>query len=244
MTLNNVLKDAWEIGKKNCGFLIAFGFVSSICGSLTSISNDQDSFNKVLKKIAEGELQGTRALQELAEHYPISPVDIICLIICILLSIYIYIALYRYVKKIVDEEDVNLKELLYSSVKVYGMYFVKYLLASLAIGLGLMLCVLPGIYLAVRLVFVEYIAAIEPELSVSETFSKSMNLTKDRFWQLFGYGIVALFIILSGFLLCCVGFWFTWPLSIVFLGVVYKELVQENFVPESAPESLGNDEVQ
>ena len=103
-----------------------------------------------------------------------------------------------------------------------------------------MLFVLPGIYLLVRLTFVPYIAANEPELSVSKTFSKSMNLTKGRFWQLLGYGIVGFFIVIAGFLLCCVGYLFTAPLSIVFMGVVYKELVQENL----APESLENDEVQ
>ena len=240
MTLNNVLKDAWEIGKKNCGFLIAFGFVSTLCGSFSGRSSDQDSFNKVLKRIAEGKIQGTKALQELVENFPISPVDIILLIIGVLLSIYISIALYRYVKMIVDDEDVNFKELFTSSAKVYGMFFIKNLLFVLAVGLGLMLCILPGIYLAVRLAFVLYIAANEPELSVSETFSKSMNLTKGKFWQLFGYGIVALFIAISGILLCCVGSFFTGPLANVFQGVVYKELVQENY----APESLENDEVQ
>ena len=84
-------------------------------------------------------------------------------------TLYVSIALYRYVKKIVDDEDVDFKELLNSSVKVYGMFFVKSLLYGLAVGLGLMLCVLPGIYLLVRLAFVQYIAANEPELSVSET---------------------------------------------------------------------------
>jgi hypothetical protein len=169
-----------------------------------------------------------------------SSVDIILLIIGVLLSIYISIALCRYVKKIVDEEDIDFKELINSSAKVYGMFFVKYLLYGLAVGLGYMLCVLPGIYLLVRLTFVPYIAANEPELSVSETFSKSMNLTKGRFWQLLGYGIVAFFIVTAGLLLCCVGYLFTAPLAYVFMGVVYKELVQENL----APESLENDEVQ
>ena len=239
MTLNNVLKDAWEIGKKKCGFLVLFGLASAIVGSLSSRSSNQDSI-KVLQKIAEGDMQGAKALQELAKNSPMSSVDFILIIIGVLLSIYVSIALYRYVKKIVDDEDVDFKELLNSSVKVYGMFFVKSLLYGLAVGLGLMLCVLPGIYLAVRLAFVQYIAANEPELSVSETFSKSMNLTKDKFWDLLGYGIVAILIVLSGFLLCCVGYLFTAPLSTVFMGVVYKELVQENL----APESLENDEVQ
>ncbi len=239
MTLNNVLKDAWEIGKKNCGFLIAFGLVLSICSSLTSRSNSQNSI-KVLKKIAEGDMQGAKALQELAKNSPISSVDIILLIIGVLLSLYVTIALYRYVKKIIDDEDVDFKELINSSAKVYGMFFVKNLLLFLAVGLGFFLCFLPGIYLAVRLAFVSYIAANEPELSVSETFSKSMNLTKGRFWQLLGYEIVACIIVLAGLLLCCVGVLFTEPLAYVFMGVVYKELVQENL----APESFEKDEVQ
>lgn len=237
MTLENVYKDAWEIGKKNCGFLIAFGLVLSICSSLTSRSNDQNS-EKIMKKVAEGDMQFAEALQELAKN--LSFLDITLIIISVLLTIYVTIALYRYVKKIVDDEDVDFKELINSSAKVYGMFFVKNLLLYLAVGLGLMLCVLPGIYLAVRLAFVSYIAANEPELSVSETFSKSMNLTKGRFWQLLGYGIVACIIVLAGLLLCCVGVLFTEPLAYVFMGVVYKELVQENL----APESLEKDEVQ
>ena len=134
-----------------------------------------------MKKVAEGDMQFAEALQELAKN--LSFLDITLIIISVLLTIYVTIALYRYVKKIVDDEDVDFKELINSSAKVYGMFFVKNLLLYLAVGLGLMLCVLPGIYLAVRLTFVQYIAANEPELSVSETFSKSMNLTKGRFWQ-------------------------------------------------------------
>lgn len=183
-------------------------------------------------------MQFAEALQELAKN--LSFLDITLIIISVLLTIYVTIALYRYVKKIVDDEDVDFKELINSSAKVYGMFFVKNLLLYLAVGLGLMLCVLPGIYLAVRLAFVSYIAANEPELSVSETFSKSMNLTKGRFWQLLGYGIVACIIVLAGLLLCCVGVLFTEPLAYVFMGVVYKELVQENL----APESFEKDEVQ
>ena len=193
-------------------------------------------------------MQGVKTLQELAKNSPMFSDDFILLIIGILLIfiiiyLYVSIALCRYVRKSVDDEDVDFKELINSSAKVYVMFFVKWLLLCLAVGVG-MLCVIPGIYLLVRLVFVPYIAANEPELSVSETFSKSMNLTKNKFWDLLGYGIVAVLIENSGYLLCCVGRYFTSPLSIVFMGVVYKELVQESYIPESAPESSENNEVQ
>ena len=240
MTLDNTLRDAWEIGKRKCGFLVLFGLVSSIVGSLSHRSGDANSY-KALAKILQGDMQGAKVFQEMAKNSPMTSTEFILLILSILLSIYVSLVLYRYVKKIVDDEDnISIKELLNSSIKLYGMFFVKNLLYYVFIIVGFMLCILPGIYIAVRLTFVPYIAANEPELTVSETISKSMKLTKDRFWQLFGYGIVACLIVLAGFLLCCVGYLFTMPLAVVFMGVVYKELVNETYIPES----IENNEMQ
>ena len=64
MTLSNVLRDAWEIGKKNCVVLTCLGFVYALSTSLMSKSSDPET-EKVLQKIASGELQGAKALQEL-----------------------------------------------------------------------------------------------------------------------------------------------------------------------------------
>ena len=240
MTLDNTLRDAWEIGKRKCGFLVLFGLVSSIVGSLSHRSGDTNSY-KALAKILQGDMQGAKVFQEMAKNSPMTSTELILLILSILLSVYVSLVLYRYVKKIVDDEDdISIKELLNSSIKLYGMFLVKNILYYVFIIVGFFLCILPGIYLMVRLVFVSYIAANEPELTISETISKSMKLTKDRFWQLFGYGIVACLIVLAGFLLCCVGYLFTMPLAVVFMGVVYKELVNETYIPES----IENNEMQ
>ena len=239
MTLDNTLRDAWEIGKRKCGFLVLFGLVSSIVGSLSHRSGDTNSY-KALAKILQGDMQGAKVFQEMAKNNPITSTEVILFILSILLSFYVSLVLYRYVKKIVDDEDANIKELISSSAKIYGMFFVKCFLYAILVIVGFFLCILPGIYLMVRLVFVSYIAANEPELTISETISKSMKLTKDRFWQLFGYGIVACLIVLAGFLLCCVGYLFTMPLAVVFMGVVYKELVNETYIPES----IENNEMQ
>ena len=65
-----------------------------------------------MKKVAEGDMQFAEALQELAKN--LSFLDITLIIISVLLTIYVTIALYRYVKKIVDDEDVDFKELINS----------------------------------------------------------------------------------------------------------------------------------
>ena len=227
MTLSNVLRDAWEIGKKNCVALTGLGFVSALCGSLTSRSCNPETF-KVLEKISHGDIQGAKALQELSRNAPISGSDFIVIIIGLLISIYITSLIYRYVRKIVDEEEkIDFMELISSTAQGYCMFFLKYFLYGLVIVVGIACCILPGIYLMVRYLFVPYIAATEPELSMKDTMAKSMELTKGRFFVLFGYGIVACLVALSGMLLCCVGYFFTAPLAVVMLGVIYDELVNE-----------------
>lgn len=61
------------------------------------------------------------------------------------------------------------------------------------------------LYLFVRLQFVSMIAANEPELSIRETFARSMALTQGRFWQLFGYGVASVCISIVGLLVFIVG---------------------------------------
>ena len=212
MTLSNVLRDAWEIGKKNCVVLTCLGFVYALSTSLMSKSSDPET-EKVLQKIASGELQGAKALQELSKHPLWTSNDIIVMIISLLVFIYLTCLIYRYVKKIVDEEE--------------KIDFLEFFLLGLILIVGFACCVLPGFYLLVRYMFVPYIAANEPELSMKDTMAKSMELTKGRFWTLFGYGIVAGLVEISGLLLCCVGYFFTLPLANVMLGVVYDELVNE-----------------
>ena len=227
MTLSNVLRDAWEIGKKNCVVLTCLGFVYALSTSLMSKSSDPET-EKVLQKIASGELQGAKALQELSKHPLWTSNDIIVTIISLLVFIYLTCLIYRYVKKRVDEEEkIDFLELITSTAKDYFMYFLKFFLFGLILIVGFMCCILPGFYLLVRYMFVPYIAANEPELSMKDTMAKSMELTKGRFWTLFGYGIVAGLVVISGLLLCCVGYFFTLPLAYVMLGVVYDELVNE-----------------
>lgn len=228
MTLNNVFNQTWEIAKKNCVALIGFGFVNVLCSSLTSRTSNQDLI-KIMKKVSEGDLKGAKAIQELANSTPFSATECIIMLIGFLLSVFIGLILFRFVKKAIDEDDnTSFTDLISSSAIGYCMYLLKYILYVIAIFIATLCCFIPGVYLLVRFAFVPYIAANEPELGISETFAKSMELTKGKFMQLFGYGIIAAIIALSGFLLCCIGNIFTGPLAVVFLGVVYNEVINEN----------------
>lgn len=68
------------------------------------------------------------------------------------------------------------------------MWWTRFLTA-LALILGLLLLVIPGIYLLVRLALVEPIAVCE-RVSGSAAMRRSFELTKGRFWQVFLLGLV------------------------------------------------------
>ncbi|MBE3596173.1 MAG: glycerophosphoryl diester phosphodiesterase membrane domain-containing protein [Hydrogenibacillus sp.] len=94
-----------------------------------------------------------------------------------------------------------------TEVLSFPLYFWKYLLAgtiyTLIISLGLLLLLIPGIFLAVRLGFWPY--AIADGRGVLESLSYSWNLTKGHFWSLLGLYLLAVVIILIGVLLLVIG---------------------------------------
>ncbi|MCF7831972.1 MAG: hypothetical protein K9N05_00150 [Candidatus Marinimicrobia bacterium] len=62
-------------------------------------------------------------------------------------------------------------------IKRFPLYFVAMLLKYLAIGAGLALFIIPGLFLLLALYFVEYLI-IDRDMSIIEAFKTSWNMTK------------------------------------------------------------------
>jgi hypothetical protein len=69
------------------------------------------------------------------------------------------------------------------------------ILSGLVIVFALLLLIIPGIYLLTRLCFAESIAVVE-RISGSRAMSRSFELTKDRFWQTFRFGLMLLLLLI------------------------------------------------
>lgn len=82
-----------------------------------------------------------------------------------------------------------------SGASAWGRMWWTRLLSGLAIIVGFLLLVIPGVYLLVRLALVEPIAVCE-RVSGSTAMRRSFDLTKGRFWQVFRLGLA-----LIGFLI-------------------------------------------
>lgn len=96
---------------------------------------------------------------------------------------------------------------------------VKWLLTSI----GLILCVLPGIYLAVGYVFALPLV-IDKKLEFWTAMEVSRRVVHEHWWSVFALLIVLALVAGAGFLLCGVGALITIPLASAALMYVYEDL--------------------
>jgi len=96
-----------------------------------------------------------------------------------------------------------------AGLRAWGRLWWARLLSGLVILIGLVLLVVPGIYLMTRLAFVETVAVVEGTTG-STAMKRSFDLTEGRFWKTFLFGVAAfgLFII---------------PMAIVNLGLGFAQ---------------------
>ena len=81
---------------------------------------------------------------------------------------------------------------------------LAHLLTVALIMLGIVFCIVPGIIIACRLVFVSYLVMdkkLDPIVAVEE----SWKLTKGYSWTIFGMGLASFFIHIAGLICCFVG---------------------------------------
>ena len=125
-----------------------------------------------------------------------------------------------------ERDDISMDAWKFTPVQYLKLLAVTYL-SSIAVVLGLSFCVIPGVFLSVRLLLVVLYVVDNPETSISEAFSASWNMTKGYFWDLFILGIVSVLVVLAGLLLCCVGMFFSMVVMYFMLSIVYVVLYRK-----------------
>lgn len=86
--------------------------------------------------------------------------------------------------------------------------WISYVFASVIkmflIVIGLLLFIIPGIYLAIRFMFVELLV-IDKGMRPMEALRASSEMTKGNIWALLGFSIVLLLLVIAGLLFFVVG---------------------------------------
>lgn len=134
-------------------------------------------------------------------------------------------------------EEGKLAEL-FSKHQIFLRAFAANIVYGVLIVIGLICFIVPGIYIGIRFMFLNYLF-VDQNLGFKEAFSESSRMTKGIKWDLFGYLIVILLLNILGVLFFFVGLFVSVPVTALATTLLYntlREKPQPQEVAEEAPE--------
>jgi len=108
------------------------------------------------------------------------------------IGIVIEIGYLKYLLKLTSGNTPILGDLI-EHTNLFWKYIFGNILLGLTVIIGLVLAIVPGIYLALRFMFVPLIL-IDKEISIKEAFKRSTKLTSGVKWKLLGFSIIIVII--------------------------------------------------
>lgn len=246
LSLDTIWNLSWNQAKKHFITIFAMNFIIWLCGQISGLFANTTPLLMTLKDMVKYDDPELIANMMMPMLLSILPMLLLGSFIGWLASSYFSVSLYRLLMDGVKEMKLDMGERIKGSWTGYINYIITVFVYNLVIAIATCLCILPGIFLSVRLLLVPIIAANKPHQSLGDTFSESWNLTRGHFWTLIGYGIVAGLINIVGFICCCVGVLFTIIITQFMLANVYymlsyeepeKEIVVEEEIIATASEA-------
>ncbi|MBR6538737.1 MAG: glycerophosphoryl diester phosphodiesterase membrane domain-containing protein [Bacteroides sp.] len=233
-----VLDKAWELTKKHFPVFLLLTILGYIIGGIfqyayygpyleLALSNldttiTEDEWMNMM--VANGEIWNWVGKLSLAG------------IFVFLVNNYLAVVGGRMLHAAVYDERVDMSAEFKNARHTFLFYLGTWIVYLVIVTIGSFLCILPGIFLAVRLMFAPMIAINHPELTFSEAFTRSWQMTKGYFWQMIGLYLLVILINILGLICCCVGYLLTMVITYMMYGYAYKLLypVEEN-IPLEEP---------
>jgi uncharacterized membrane protein len=107
----------------------------------------------------------------------------------------------------------------------YGPYILASIVFGIAVFIGLILFIIPGIIVAVVFGFYGFVAAERGNnVLAMETLQRAAEISRGHRWPLFGLAIVLFLINVVGALLCGVGLLFTSNITLIAWAYTYRRL--------------------
>lgn len=105
-----------------------------------------------------------------------------------------------------------------------GPYIVQAILVGLAIGIGLLVCIIPGLIAAVLFAFAGYAVIDSRDGDAVGAIKRSFEIVKGNFGAVLGLMVLLILVNIVGALLCGIGLLFTYPMTSVAIAYAYRTL--------------------
>jgi len=213
VNIGGVIGGAFEMTKRHFGMMLAIGIimiaisagVSMVMGFVdTLIGHAPPDINDLGFSTENEEFDA--ALSEMANQG-----SLINRLVTSVVDIFLGLGIIRVALNIIDGKSYSIGTL-FSQGSCTLRAFLAQILFGLMVGVGILLLIVPGIYLALR--FGQYQNAIvDKKMGIFESFSYSARITQNTKMPLLGLYIVLFFINVGGAIALLVGLIFTIPLT-------------------------------
>lgn len=237
LEVGDILSQSWRLACRHFPVFIATAILAYVVSQFSSFFMNMEAFQAfVMENLQYGrELEPEEVIEVLFSGTSMATFAVAQLVAW-LLALYIEVANYKMYLGAVDYDKPDLGGALKTAYKPYLMFLAASFVYGAIVTVGMLFCVLPGIYLAVRLLFVPYLAVDKPELSFDELFTRSWKMTDGHFMELLLLGIVSVGVSLAGVFICCIGVYFTAIISGFMLVLTYRALAPKDGMPtDEAP---------
>jgi uncharacterized membrane protein len=112
-----------------------------------------------------------------------------------------------------------------------GPYVLAAIIFAIAVALGFVLCIVPGVFLIVIWQFFGYFIVEEPSTGPTDALRRSSEMTKGHRWELLGLIVLLILINIAGALACGVGLLFTYGITAIAVAYAYKKLSGQAVAP-------------
>ena len=112
-----------------------------------------------------------------------------------------------------------------------GNYIVAAIIFGICFGIGLILCIVPGIIIGIIWMFYGFVIVENPTTGAMDALKKSQEMTRGKLGELFVFGLALFGINLVGAILCGVGLLFTYGISAIAVAYAYRMLRGEPVAP-------------
>ncbi|MEO6077761.1 MAG: hypothetical protein ABIP54_03170 [Candidatus Andersenbacteria bacterium] len=144
-------------------------------------------------------------------------------IVGMLASVYIRLGFANISLYAVDGKPLDFNQLFAVNNK-FWMYLGTTVLFMIAVTLGSILLIVPGIIIALMWMMYPYIV-LEKNMSIIDGLKESARITKGYKWQLFGFFVIVVLMNIVGAIPFGLGFFVSIPVSAVASAHMYRQLV-------------------
>jgi uncharacterized membrane protein len=167
------------------------------------------------------------AMQAMIERREFSPSAVLLVMLTSILSMPVETlfngGLFRYYLKLIRGEQVDIGDAFSGFRLAFGPLLLLGFVKGLLTLLGILLCVVPGIYLSVAWFFALPLV-IDRQMDFWPAMELSRKVVSRHWFTVFGLILLAGLVSISGIFACCVGIFVTIPIGLVSLMYAYEDI--------------------